>query len=648
MTASPFGWLFDAGALSPHGFCLLWEPWLIWTHAIADSGIALAYFSIPVALVVFVRRRRDLAMRPVFWLFAAFILLCGAGHAISLATIWTPLYRLEAVIKIATALVSVATAVTLWSLIPKALALPSPAQLEAANVALRESEARHRASFLRSPMALHTLDASGIIRGVSDRWLDLLGYRREEAIGQPIDAFMVPHPPSRHLARVLATGEERDHERRFRHRDGSLRDVLVSARVENPGAGGDAKLVLGALVDVTDRKRAEAALREVEERRRQTQRLEALGQLAGGVAHDFNNVLQVVAGAVSIIESAPDRVDQVQRLARIAAEAARRGAGTSNRLLTFARRSDLRAVAVDAAALLHELAELLKPTLGARVVVKVEAPPELPALLADPGELETVLINLATNARDAMPNGGTLTLGVAAEAVAAEHPAGLARGDYLRLDVADTGIGMDAGTLARATEPFFTTKPLGKGTGLGLSMARGFAEQSGGGLAIESAPGAGARIALWLPRAAGPAQASRVAQRPAAAAVASAATRAVLLVDDEPEIRLLLGESLAGSGYTMTEAADADTALACLGSGLRPDLLITDLTMPGLDGLQLIEAARRLVPGLPAILLTGHPGDAAPDAQGGPFALLRKPVDPRALAERVADLLARPNLATLR
>jgi len=571
-------------------------------------------------------------MKGVFSLFAAFILLCGTGHLIELLTIWSPVYRLEAIVKLATAAVSVATAIALWTLIPKALALPSPAQLEAANAALRDSEAQHRASFLRSPMALHTLDAAGTITGVSDRWLDLLGYRREEAIGRPIETFMAPEPPSGHLARVLATGEERDHERRFRHRDGELRDVLVSARVERPGCGDP--VVLGALVDVTDRKRAEAALREAEDRRRQAQRLEALGQLAGGIAHDFNNVLQVVSGAVSIIEAAPDRSDQVKRMARLAAEAARRGAGTSNRLLTFARRSDLHAVAISPDALLRDLAALLTPILGARIIVDLEVAPDLPPLLADRGELETALVNLATNGRDAMPNGGTLKLAAGRATLDANNPYGIAAGEYLRLDVADTGTGMDARTVARATEPFFTTKPLGQGTGLGLSMARGFAEQSQGALTIDSAPGRGTRVSVFLPRAA------TLAVPPRPPATLAVAGPQLLVVDDEATIRLLLVASLQAVGYAVTEAADADAALACIGAGLRPDLLVTDLTMPGRDGLELIAAARALLPALPAILLTGHPGETAPAISDGPFKLLRKPVEPSALARHIADLLA--------
>jgi signal transduction histidine kinase len=214
-------------------------------------------------------------------------------------------------------------------------------------------------------------------------------------------------------------------------------------------------------------------------------------------------VLQAVTGATGMIEDPSTAPADMRRLARMAADAAERGAGITRRLLAFARRDDLRAEALHAATVLDGLRDILVHTLGSAITIRVEAEPDLPPLLADKGPLETVLVNLATNARDAMPKGGMLVLSAAAELVSEVdvHPAGLEPGRYLKLAVKDTGIGMDPATLARVTEPFFTTKPQGQGTGLGLAMARGFAEQSGGALELESEPGRGTTVTLWLPEA---------------------------------------------------------------------------------------------------------------------------------------------------
>ncbi|MDQ2801883.1 MAG: ATP-binding protein, partial [Pseudomonadota bacterium] len=223
--------------------------------------------------------------------------------------------------------------------------------------------------------------------------------------------------------------------------------------------------------------------------------------LASGIAHDFNNVLQSVVGGIALIELRLGEGDAARRYTRLILDAAERGAAVTGRLLAFARHQELEAAPVDPGNLLAGLGEMLAPTLGASIALRVESEPKMPALLADKGQLETVLVNLVANARDAMPGGGTLTLVAAVEPVASEHPAGLTPGSYVRLSVGDTGVGIDRQLLARVTEPFFTTKPSGEGTGLGLAMAKNFAEQSGGALAIESERGRGTVVSLWLPRA---------------------------------------------------------------------------------------------------------------------------------------------------
>ncbi len=391
------------------------------------------------------------------------------------------------------------------------------------------------------------------------------------------------------------------------------------------------------------RVRTEVAAREAAQARAtQAERLQALGQLAGGIAHDINNVLQAVAGALALIAGRSGDEAAVQRFARLGSEAIERGASVTGRLLAFGRRGDLRAEPIEVPGLLNGLHEILSHTLGAEIDVRVSLPDGLPTVVADKGQLETVLINLATNARDAMPNGGRLVLASEQEQVAAgdpPHPADLQPGEYVRFAVADTGTGMDLATLARAREPFFTTKASGAGTGLGLAMAQGFAEQSGGGLSIESESGKGTTVTLWLPAAAmAPAPARR---KPAQRTTASPAVSVrILLVDDEPMIREVLATCLRDAGWTVLAAASGAAALDLLAAVQSVDILLTDLSMPGMDGLALIKAVQTLSPGLPAILLTGYAADITALGLSGNVSLLRKPVSAVQLLDRLDTMLA--------
>lgn len=373
-----------------------------------------------------------------------------------------------------------------------------------------------------------------------------------------------------------------------------------------------------------------------------SQRVEALGTLAGGVAHDVNNVLQaVLSGAMLIRKRSGD--ERIAEIAETIIGSARRGAAVTGRLLALARRAELKAQPLNAGEVLTAIAKVLAFSPGPAVEISVDVPRGLPPLAADRSQLEAVLVNLAGDGREAMEQlgGGMLTLRAAAETIEADpaHPAGLRPGRYIRMDVVDTGVGMDLETLARAGEPFFTTKRGTKGTGLGLAMARGFAEQSGGGLRIVSAPGAGIRVSLWLP------EGNRLPVPAIAPAVRGAAVgQAVLLVDDEAAVRGMLAGFLRDAGHLVAEAGDGREALVRIGAGAACDLLVADLSMPGLDGLAVIREARTTRPGLPALLVTGHVGDADEDAladaqAGGPFRLLRKPIEPDALNAAAAALL---------
>ncbi|MGG5823521.1 response regulator [Falsiroseomonas sp. HW251] len=558
-------------------------------------------------------------------------------------------------------------------------------ELEAANraleaeSALRESEARLRLATEAAEVGFWDVDLLNETMIWPPRVKEMFGISADVPVSMK-DFYAGLHPDDRE-ATASAFAAACDPQQRAVYdveyrtvgkEDGVVRWVAAKGRAAFDPSDRPIR-VIGTAIDITPRKRAEAELarseaelrslnealearvreevaarEEAQARAAQAQRMEALGQLAGGVAHDFNNVLHAVAGGARLMEARNSDPERVSRLARMIAEAARRGASVTRRLLAFSRRADLRAEAVDVAVLFEDMREILSHTLGTGIEVRVQAPASLLPLLADKGQLETVIVNLAANARDAMRGAGVITLAGIVEDVPRGmrrpgHPAALKPGSYLRLSVSDTGAGMDAATLARAAEPFFTTKPPGKGTGLGLAMARGFAEQSGGALTIESSPGRGTTIRLWLPAAAADAL-SRPGPVPMQMPRQGGGRVRVLLVDDEALVRAITTEGLEAAGCVVDSVGTGAEAIELLDSGEPVDLLITDLSMPGMDGIALIREAQRRRPGLRAILLTGFATDAAELAIGGAihgtFSLLRKPIEPNVLAERAAVLIS--------
>lgn len=294
--------------------------------------------------------------------------------------------------------------------------------------------------------------------------------------------------------------------------------------------------------------------------------------------------------------------EREQRLIAGAAQSAERARTLVQRLLAFARRQPLQPVPVDVAKLVEGMGDLVSSTTGPQIKVVVEAPANLPPAKADPNQLEMAILNLAVNARDAMPDGGTLRVSASRESIRGEHRSGLPIGHYLCLSVADTGQGMDAETLKRAVEPFFSTKGIGKGTGLGLSMVHGLASQLGGALTIQSSPGLGTNVELWLPQSSVAADTDAVPEQGAFAA----ASGAVLLVDDEALVRMSTADMLADLGYDVTEADSAEQAVRLTREGLPFDLLVTDHLMPGMSGTELIAQVRHLRPGTPALLVSGY------------------------------------------
>ena len=405
-----------------------------------------------------------------------------------------------------------------------------------------------------------------------------------------------------------------------RRRQYEARDVLARSREE-----------LERLVLERTREREEA-LAQLHE----AQKLETIGQLTGGVAHDFNNLLTPVMGNLDLLRRRIPADDaRSQRLVENALQATSRAATLVQRLLAFARRQDLQPKAVDVSELLAGIEDLVTRSIGPTIAVNLKSPPDLPAARVDPSQLELAVLNLAINARDAMPRGGVLTIEVKHEAVRPRPWETLKAGNYICVSVVDSGVGMDAATLKRAVEPFFSTKGVGKGTGLGLSMVHGLAAQSGGALLLSSKPGSGTRAELWLPVAEEKAAASEQTQ---AEAIPAAYPSTVLLVDDEELVRIGTAEILMDLGYTVVQASSGAEALGLLRRDeFEIDLLVSDYLMPGIDGASFVREARKLRPGLPALLITGYTNLV--QGPGSELPRLAKPFRQAELASRIAELV---------
>ena len=380
--------------------------------------------------------------------------------------------------------------------------------------------------------------------------------------------------------------------------------------------------------EMTERRATEAALR-------QAQKLEAIGHLTGGIAHDFNNLLTVVIGNLALARGRAGDNPAIVPLLESALQAAERGVAQIQRLLGFARRQRLEPRSVDLNRLVTGIETLLRQTLGPGINLAIAADANLAAAHVDANQVELAILNLTINARDAMPEGGSMRIGLENRRADRGSPPELARGEYVVISITDTGNGMDEATLARAFDPFFTTKEPGAGSGLGLPTVQGFAAQSGGAVQIRSKPGAGTTVELWLPKAGGPPRDAGGAERAAAQIPRGAAN--ILICDDDDDVRRFVGEFLDSVGYTIHEANCPEAALGILEQRGEIELLIVDYAMPGMNGLETIRRARQRRPGLKPLLITGYAGAIVGSTAGMP--VLRKPFAPAELARVVAEIL---------
>lgn len=503
------------------------------------------------------------------------------------------------------------------------------AEREAA--ALRSSEERFRKLYRGTPLPLQSLDRNGCLEQVSDAWLALFGYKREQVLGRPLLTFMTAESAQRFREsdwpELRSKGELPACEYKMVASDGALLDVLLAARIERDAAGRIIH-VLGGLTNVTDCRRAEAELR-------QAQKNEAIGHLTGGIAHDFNNLLAVIIGNLDMLKRRLPEDPRTSHLVTNALHGAERGAALTQRLLAFARRQDLRPQATDISRLVDGMADLLQRSLGPQVRVEKRFSSDLPPALIDAHQLELALLNIAVNARDAMPDGGAITISAASESLSRGNRYGLKPGDYLRLSVADEGIGMDEATLARAIDPFFTTKDVGKGTGLGLSMVHGFAAQSGGHLVIDSTPGAGTSVDLYLPATTAPVVAKADDARAATRPQHGMSKLSVLVVDDEPLVLENTAALLEELGHAVRLAGSGPSALLQFQSDPNIDVIVTDQMMPGMTGAQLAHQAQLARPTVKVLIASGY-AEAGDERIAYP--ILQKPFDSLALDQALRQL----------
>ena len=508
-----------------------------------------------------------------------------------------------------------------------------------AEEALRKSEEQFRLLVHGvTDYAIYMMTPAGQVSSWNAGAERIKGYRPEEIIGRHFSQFYTEEDRQAGMPQIALETAARDG--RFEkegwriRKDGSkfVANVVIDA-IRAP----DGKLLGFAKItrDITERREAERALQAAREALFQSQKMDAIGQLTGGIAHDFNNLLMAVLGSLELLRKRLPSDPKMMRLVDNAMQGAQRGAGLTQRMLAFARRQELKPAVIDVAELVHGMTDLLHSSLGATVQIETDFSPGLNKVLADPNQLELAILNLAVNARDAMPRGGAIM--IAAREMNVVDAPDLKAGRYVCLSLTDEGCGMDEATRGRALEPFFTTKGVGKGTGLGLSMVHGMIDQSGGKLVLKSGKGEGTTVELWLPVAtAGSGLVPHEAD--AEALDGREGPLVILAVDDDPLVLLNTAAMLEDLGHTVLEATSGKDALEIIRRKGGIDLVITDQAMPLMTGSELAIAIRAEKPDLPIILATGY-AELPPGADGG-LPRLSKPFRQHQLADAIAKTVA--------
>ena len=506
---------------------------------------------------------------------------------------------------------------------------------------LRDSERRYRMLYNRTPMALHSVDVGRLLIDVNDTWLAMFEYAREQVLGRSPTEFMTPgsarlYEETSWPELLVSDDQVRTVDYQFVTRTGRIFDGRLAARGEFDADGRFIRS-WSAIADITAEKQATKELL-------QAQRMEAVGQLTAGIAHDFNNLLTAVLGNLELLSNRlTTEQGRIRNLVTGARRAAERGAKLTAQLLAFSRQQVISAEPTNVNGVIQAMTPLLQSTIGATIQVNIGLDPALCPALADATQLELAILNLAINARDAMPAGGAIRIATAnatrTHPVQMEEPAA---GDYVAVSVSDTGTGMPPEILDRIFEPFFTTKGVGKGSGLGLPQVLGVAKQLGGGVSVASAPGQGTCITIFLPR--GSDMAPPKPAAPPAIQTGTVPARQpthILLVDDDPDVRTTAAAMLEAAGHHVVQADSGAAALDYLGHAESPiELMVTDVAMPGINGIELAKIVRHTSPGMPIVFMTGY-GDADLLPADARHDVLRKPFGPGELAAKVAQAIGR-------
>ena len=538
-------------------------------------------------------------------------------------------------------IVGVAIATTSAIVVTIGLVMWAGRQLGHIEERLRQEQSRFRGAFDSSAIGMALVSPDGRFLEVNPSLCELVGYDEEELVGSTFQEITHPDDLDADLAfaQHMLAGEIPSYrmEKRYIHRDGRIVWILLSVSLVRDAVGEPLHFV-SQIEDVTDRKRAEADRARLETELRHAQKLDAIGRLAGGVAHDFNNILTAVTGYSELLlerlEPGSEPHGHAEEIRRSAAQAG----SLTRQLLAFGRKQFLQPAAIDPNGVVAAAQGLLRSLIGERYSLRTDCETELGTVLADAGQVEHVIVNLVLNARDAMPAGGESCIATRSAEVGDDGADGLAPGRYGVISVTDSGIGMDAETQAHLFEPFFTTKPAGKGSGLGLSTAYGVATQSGGTIVVTSAPGCGSTVSVYLPRS----QRLRAVEEPEPESPPAARRATVLLAEDREVVRSLVVTVLEREGMNVLAAADGAGALALSERHDGPvDLLLTDVVMPGLNGDELAARVWAQRPGTPVLYMSGYTEHDAirRGAADGEVQFIEKPFSPRELVDKVSAVL---------